>query len=311
MKKAFTLVCLITLITFTTSADSIPLKHGKQRIEVNYDPTLKMAERRQTRRWLDTVSKALLTVYGEWPQDRFTINIKVSASQYSPVPWGQVTRGKPPSVLLEINPDFSLRELTADWTAFHELSHLLIPYRGHGDIWFSEGLASYYQNIIQARTGLISENRLWQKIAAGFERGKRDRQWPQVNLAEVSDHAREYRSFMRTHWSGVHYWLSADVLLRQGSQNRTSLDSVLRKLKNCCSYQSMSAREIANNLDQLAEVDFFLSLFNKYRASYAMPDYKPSLSALGIIPEYNNKISLNPNAPLATIRKSIYQGHPK
>ena len=56
-----------------------------------------------------------------------------------------------------VNPESSMQEITNDWTAFHELSHLLIPYRGHGDLWFSEGLATYYQNIIQARAGVLSE----------------------------------------------------------------------------------------------------------------------------------------------------------
>ena len=43
----------------------------------------------------------------------------------------------------------SSRDLRTDWTASHEFAHLLLPYVS--DKWVSEGVASYYQNVLQAR----------------------------------------------------------------------------------------------------------------------------------------------------------------
>lgn len=207
---------------------------------------------------------------------------------------------------LFINPELGYESLISDWTAFHELSHLLIPYRGKGDIWFSEGLATYYQNIIQARSGLFDETKMWYKIAAGFERGRRDQRWNHINLTEVSDNLGETRQYMRVHWSGVLYWLSADVELRK--QHKGTLDRVLKQLKDCCELRSMSAKAIAHKLDELINVKVFVPLFGKYRKSYRLPEYKSLLADLGV--KQNNLIdgiSLHDDAPLADIRQQVYQ----
>lgn len=300
-------ITLISIFAMSTLAHSDSIKHADQRIHIQYGSTLDKAERQQTYDWLRQVTGALLTVYDAWPKDTFNITIQRSSSCHSPVPWGQVIRGNPDTVLLTINPEFDIQEITRDWTAFHELSHLLIPYRGYGDLWFSEGLASYYQNIIQARSGLLSEADLWGKLANGFARGHKQNPWSHVVLAEISDHMGRYRSFMRVHWSGVHYWLTADIKLRQHSKNKTALDPLLKQLKFCCEHKSMSAAAIAQKLDQLAGVDIFKPLFDEYRVSHAIPDYKSILASLGVIlGEY--AVVLTADAPNAYIRKSIYQG---
>merc|ERR1711879_414000 len=130
------------------------------------------------------------------------------------------------------------------------MGHLLIPYQGSGDLWLSEGLASYYQNLIQRRAGRLTEQRMWEKILAGFERGKANRAWNGVGLAAVGDNLARTRQQMRTHWSGVLYWLTMDTHLRASGQH--SVDSLLTDLKHCCQQQQMSARQLVTTLDQLA-----------------------------------------------------------
>ena len=146
---------------------------------------------------------------------------------------------------------------------------------------------------------------------SGFERGRKQNQWSQDNLAEISDNMRKYRNFMRVHWSGVHYWLTADIKLRQQSQNKMTLDNLLKQLKTCCQHKSMSATEIVEQLDQLAATDIFKPLFLEYRVSHAMPDYQPTLAGLGVIThqhDYKSDVSLRANAADADIRTGIYQG---
>lgn len=302
------IVVLVVLFVVSAPVRADSITRPGQRIDIEYASTLGKAKRQQSYRWLQQVADALLTVYGEWPKDNFTITIERGSSGHGPVPWGQVTRDHPHNVLLVINPDSDLQQITSDWTAFHEFSHLLIPYRGYGDKWFSEGHASYYQNIIQARAGLFSEARLWEKLAAGFERGRKQNQWSKLDLAEISDNMHKYRNFMRVHWTGVHYWLTADVRLRQQSGNKTTLDSLLKQLKQCCQHKSMSAAAIAERLDRLAGVNIFKPLFDEYRVSRAMPHYKPILTDLGVIIDPHNRVTLITDAPNAAIRKSIYRG---
>lgn len=292
------------------------ITHSDQRIYIQYLSPLEETKRQLTYVWLQRVTDALLTVYGEWPKDKFDISIQNGASDDSPVPWGQVTRGNPDTVLLVVNPRSDLQELTNDWTAFHELSHLLIPYSARGNMWFSEGLATYYQNIIQARAGLLSEAELWGKLESGFERGRKQNKLSHIDLAEISDNMSRYRNFMRVHWSGVHYWLSADIKLRRMSQNKTTLDSLLKQLKDCCQHRSMSAAAIAEKLDQIAGthlpgVSIFRPLFDEYRVSRAMPDHRPLLASLGVITGGDNRkygVTLVTDAANVDIRRSIYKG---
>ena len=288
----------------SASRQSDEIANGDQLVSIHFDTSLNAAERKITQQWLKEVTDALLTVYGQFPQDNFDITIKRSSSRTSPVPWGQVDRGKPANVLLVINPDLGYDELISDWTAFHELSHLLLPYRGYGNIWLSEGLATYYQNIIQVRSDLLDDKEMWQKIMAGFTRGSNDQRWRHLNLTDVSDNLRETRQFMRVHWSGVLFWLTADVALRKEGIN--SLDSALKKLQDCCAEQSMSAEAIVRKLDQLTGENIFVPLFNEYRNSYSIPAYEALLADLGVKQKkWADGITLSKNASLAHIRQQI------
>ncbi len=281
--------------------------HDDQRVSIDYPADLSEAERQMTHRWLREVTRALRSVHGELPKDRFRFTIRRSANRSSPVPWGQVDRGDPTRVLLVINPELGYERLIGDWTAFHEVAHLLLPYRGWGDIWFSEGLATYYQNIVQARAGLLDERALWQKLVAGFERGKAQQNWDHLDLSALSDNLRDNRQFMRVHWSGVLYWLNADVELRRRGEG--GLDEALKQLKDCCQTRSMSAEAIARKLDELTRQRIFHPLFKTYGDSHRLPDYEPVLAALGVWQdEGTQSVSLGDNAPLAQIRSRIYQG---
>jgi len=257
-----------------------------------------------THRWLQKVSTALLSIYGELPMDDFGINIERSSSRSSAVPWGHIERGQPTNVSLVINPDLGYEKLLSDWTLFHELSHLLLPYRGYGNVWFSEGLATYYQNIIQVRSGLFDETTMWNKIVAGFERGRKEQGWNQINLTEVSGDLRENRQYMRVYWSGVLYWLNVDVELRK--QGKETLDNALKQLKDCCETQQMTAEDIAKTLDTITNQELFLPLFKQYARSYRVGDYKSLLADLGIKNNrWSDGISLDNNAPQANIRQKI------
>ena len=297
---------LLILLPFTLLASSQydQITRGKQQITLQYDSSFTEAERRMIYRWLEKVADGLRTVYGELPQDNFRIDVERSSRQSGPVPWGEVDRDEPTTVTLQINPEYGYDGLLADWTAFHELSHLLLPYQGYGDVWISEGLATYYQNITQARSGLFTETQMWQDIVDGLERGRKQITSSHTTLSEVSDSMREHRLFMRVYWSGVLYWLSSDVELRK--QGKGTLDEALKKLKDCCETHSMSAAQIAYRLDALMNTNLFLPKFRQYSQSHAMPDYKSILRELGVQKkEQNGEVILVKNS-LSDIRRQIY-----
>ena len=125
--------------------------HKNNTYAVLIDQTGEVVDQRQfsnqeTQNYLDDVV----------PREQLRVVIQRADDAREPVPWAHVIRSHPQGVKFYVNPDFSLGRFMRDWTAAHELSHLYLPYPGQPDIWLSEGLATYYQNIIQARSGLPS-----------------------------------------------------------------------------------------------------------------------------------------------------------
>ncbi|MBA6292302.1 hypothetical protein H4J58_01470 [Colwellia sp. MB3u-70] len=258
--------------------------------------------------WVIHANQALRLVYGALPVENFLTVIEASSQGTSAVPWGEVNRSSPPTVTLVVNLNTSLDALKADWTIYHEFSHLLIPYDAADARWFSEGLASYYQNITQARIGMFDEQTLWQKLYEGFERGNKQQNYAHQRLAYVSDHISQNHNYMRIYWSGALYWLKADIALRALSKDAAkpySLDLALKALQACCFNQHLSATEITQKLDELSQSKIFSELLIEFSASYAIPNYLTLLNSLGVEVSHGD-IKLNNRAKLSLQRKAIF-----
>ncbi|MCF7222840.1 hypothetical protein [Marilutibacter chinensis] len=251
---------------------------GDARVEVDIvDATPARAEALET--WIGEVAHAVEATFGTWPLARSVIRItQVEAGQAgggSPVPWGQTSRrGERVAVLLFVRRDAGIGELRDDWTAAHELVHLYHPYLGREGRWLAEGLASYYQNVVRARAGLMSGNAAWRALDAGFGRGRRDtrdRPLAQARRGET----------MRVYWAGAAYWLEADLALRaRGS----SLDEVLAGYAECCLAGARfgDAEGFVAALDRVAGREVFAARFRRYAASRAFPDLGEAYLRLGL-----------------------------
>ncbi len=211
-------------------------------------------------KWLRWNHQALEQAFGSAPSKPYRIIVSASHSgSNSYVPWGQVNRRELANqVHLVINPGATYEQLISDWTAYHEYSHLLIPYQGWGDLWFSEGLASYYQNILQYRMGVLTQSQARQKLLDGLQRGMDNNPAPTLSLGQLSSSMRRYRAYMRVYWSGAWYFWKVDQALRERD---LSLDQALNHLNNCCAKQSLSAKQMISELDSFSDSDLFSSNF--------------------------------------------------
>ncbi len=305
-------LCLsVFCFSFTVmSANSQALESPHQQANIKFDTNIPEHKKLQLSTWANHARKALRLVYGKLPVEDFITIIKTSNGGTSAVPWGEVNRYSPPEVTLVVNMNSSLEALKADWTIYHEFSHLLIPYDAADARWFSEGLASYYQNIIQARVGMFDEKKLWQKLYDGFERGNKQQNYAHQKLNYLSDHISENRNYMRIYWSGALYWLKADIALRTLATNTGkpySLDLALKQLQACCFDRYLSASEIVKKLDELSESEVFTTLLNEFSKSYAIPNYLTPLHSLGV-KVINGQVTLNNQAKLSSHRRAIYIG---
>lgn len=234
-------------------------------------------------RWVDANLNSLYQVYDQLPVDDLQIIVVPVGHDREPVPWAQVMRGGGNAVHLYIDETRPATEFMNDWVLAHELSHLLHPRLTAEGKWISEGMASYYQNVLRARSGLLTQEQAWTKMLAGFERGRQGTSHHNT-LKQDSETMMRNRAFMRVYWSGAAISLMADTQLRRQSNNKQSLDTVLKKFKDCClpTHNPWSAQRFIAKLDELSNSKIFSSLYNKYAYSKDFPDLQTSLSHLSI-----------------------------
>lgn len=283
------------------------LVKGERSLELRISPEFQPQEREQLIAWLDFISTALLQVYGHWPRQAWRVSVTpASSSNANPIPWAQVHRDNVDGIEFFTAPGASAEQLKQEWTGYHELAHLLIPYRGWGDAWFSEGVATYYQTILQARSGLLSEQQAWQQLCDGFQRGRAEARFDGQTLQAISDTMREEGGFMRVYWSGAWYFLAIDIRLRQQSGGKTTLDHALQKLNQCCADQKLSVPEMVSKLDELNEVLLFQEFYDRLSLATQMPEYEKIFSSLGVIIT-DDKVHLQDAGPGASLRREVVQ----
>ncbi|NNF16526.1 MAG: hypothetical protein HKN70_07240 [Gammaproteobacteria bacterium] len=254
----------------------IPVSGGELRVSIlrtEYE-----SQEEKITHWLKAAAENVTRVHGSFPlKSTQVVVIPVNGRSNEAVPFGRVIRDGGEAVQFFVNTRRPLDEFTGDWTATHEFSHLLFPYVE--DRWVSEGLASYYQNVLMARGKEYTPRRAWQKLYEGFERGKR-------SAPGMSPHSATFGNggLMKVYWSGAVLALIADVKLRELSDGRESLDTVVRQLRYCClpSRKIYSDRDFFIELDRHTEHKIFKKLYDEYAHSAGFPNWQRVFSTLGI-----------------------------
>jgi hypothetical protein len=286
------------------SVESIELPGGRLRYALlPGDPA---ADSATLRRWVSSGARALVSAYGRLPVPDVQLLVVPIGDGREPVPWGEVQRGGGDAVHLYINQRLPAEEFMADWVLVHELSHLLHPVIDSPDRWLSEGIASYYQNVLRARAGLNSAHVAWNRLHAGFERGIGATSHGR-SLAEASETMMRDRSFMRVYWSGAAIALLADVELRRRSAGAQSLDTALAAFRRCClpAERSWSAGELMQKLDQLTGVTVFMDLYREHVDADEFPELGALYRQLGLQSMSATSLRLDPTAPGAAICEAI------
>ena len=271
---------------------------------------LSTAQRQKLHDWVVQISKLPQLVIGRLPSRRAQILVvPMRARGGGPVPWAQVYRGGFGAAHFFVDPAASVQEFREDWTGAHEISHLLHPYLGPGGSWMGEGLASYMQNVLRARAGILSPEDAWERLIAGFERGRKDAARDR-SLAQVSEGMHRSHAFMRVYWSGAAYWLAADVELRRRSARKLSLDDALSRFARCClpANEAWSPARFARALDREIGLAHFEAAAVTAAAATNFPDLDALYRDLGIqLNERRQVIGFSDDAPLAGIRRQILE----
>ena len=276
------LALLCSLGHANTDSQQAAINIGDQRLVTVFNSGFSAAQRQKLRQWITAVAKASTHVYGHLPLATTTIQFIAYRSSRGPVPFGTINRQAPQGIRFYVNPDHPLDAFINDWTAYHEFSHLMIPSPGDDALWFSEGLASYYQNIIMGRSGVYSPLQAWQRLYAGFVRGANDTKMQHLSLKQLSPRMRQTRSFMRVYWSGAYYFFAVDIALRKQQQ---SLDKVLAQLQQCCLDQrrDWTVLQLIDKLDELSGTDIFSREYAAVIHAKSLQGFEARFADIGLL----------------------------
>lgn len=282
------------------------LNAGNAEIRVAILATAGAPEQEKLTRWIKQAVVAVAGVYGRFPLSSLQVLIIPVGARSNPVPWAHVMRGGGVSAEFFVDETRPLKELSEDWTACHELSHLLLPFISRQDRWLSEGLASYYQYILLARSGMLTERQAWQGLFDGINRGENGTQTGRhaSTLAEATLEGRE--NTMRIYWSGAAMMLMADTRLRAASGNQQSLDTALSALQTCCldGTKRWRAEELFKRLDYLTGRGIFGALYDEYVFNEKFPDLSHTWKSLAIDVR-SNRVRLHRDQTGSNIRNAI------
>jgi hypothetical protein len=262
---------------------------------------LKMV-RSEVDRWLTAAAEAVASSnHGRFPFAH--VVVLVDPVWGRGVPFGMVSRGGGAQALLLLGDNAKVNDVVDDWVAVHELSHLLMPPVGVDESWWGEGLASYNQNILRARTGLMSEAEAWEELREGFERGSSSssRGPFTISLAEASRGMHSSGRYLQVYWGGAAIVLWLDVGLRQCAG--VAVDDVVasfRAEQPRVDVRRVPARELVARAAAMAPACAHLQADVDRLLAQPFPDIDALLTDLGVAPG-----RVSDKAPLASIRRAI------
>lgn len=277
-------------------------------------------QRKKLHDWLAHVSRAVISAYGRLPlPDVQVLMIPVgklglasrAVAAFAPqaVHFGQSIRGEGNALELLVDQTRPVEEFDADWVAVHELSHLMHPYLGDRGSWLSEGLATYYQNILRGRSGLLTRAQAWDHLRGGFI--DNDGRQYDSTLADAAANMHRKHDYQRVYWSGAAYWLTVDRDLRRESGGKLSAALALSRFRDCClpAHRGWGPAEFVAKLDSLLGVVTFSQRYREFAALRQFPDWKKVYADLGISTS-GEHLSFAADTPDAGVRDAIIAPSP-
>ncbi len=276
--------------------DSTRVQVGEATIEISFGPGGFDLPRESLIAWVSKAAKAVAHYYGVFPVP--LTRVKVNSSEKQSGAFGGTTWGNdPPFTRIFVGRHTTMRQLEEDWLMTHELVHTAFPDVADEHHWIEEGIATYVEPIARAQIGDLTPERIWADMVRGMPKGE-----PQPS-DEGLDHT---HTWGRTYWGGALFCLVADVRIRQASKNRRGLQDALRGIRNAGGTidKHWPVERAFETGDRASETNVLTSLYSEMKDRPVYVDLNALWRELGVNSS-NTVVSLNDNAPLAKIRRSI------
>jgi hypothetical protein len=225
-------------------------------------------ERARLSRWITETVDGIETLVAPYP---FDIHVAFYRSEPgdSPVPWAHTVRSRRQGVNFHVDADRALDEFLADWTASHELSHLLIPAIGRSNAWFAEGFASYMQYQVMRAMRVVDDEQMLEQYRTKIGKAQQEYDLHDLPFAEAAGELVARREYPTMYWGGALYFMQVDRLLqRRGS----SLLQVLREFVECCRSETRGLDGLVRELDRIAGEPLFSERLSVMRTRPGFPE---------------------------------------
>lgn len=227
---------------------------------------LHITEREKIAQWIEFASAATEKTLGRYPFDvQIHINLRKAAE---PVPWANTRREPSQAIYFYVDPGFSKQQFIRDWTAYHEMSHLALPFLGQQGRWFAEGFASFMQYQIMLKSEVLKGPALQHyryKLSPHVDFFRSDDS-PLVVLTRLF----ENRNYKPAYWGSAWYFVLVDHYLQQ--QNLTVAGLISQYLR-CCRHKDGSIDDVIASLDSLTQGAVFSAVLRQFQQSTAREVY--------------------------------------
>jgi len=244
--------------------------------------------------WISASAAAVSEYFGRFPlPDSLVLVVPGRGARIH----GRVFGRGGATVLLWLGPDVSQVDLDKDWVLVHELTHLGFPSVARRHHWAEEGLATYLEPIIRARTRALPAEAVWTELVRGLPKG----------LPQPGDQGLDYTpTWGRTYWGGALYWFLADVEIRERTGNQASLMGALRGIlaEGGTIAEPWSLDRALSAGDRAVALPVLKRLYEKMHASPAPVDLDALFNRLGVR-TVGTRMSFDDQAPIAAVRRGI------
>jgi hypothetical protein len=246
--------------------------------------------------WVAERARVVADFYGTFPAERTTLFV-VPVHGAVEVVFGNLLPQSAPAIALKVGTKVTPLALHRDWILLHELFHLGVPSFFREGKWFDEGLATYFEPILRARAGMLSEQQLWSDFARDLQKGL-----PVLEQRGL-DHARDYTDI---YWGGALFCLLADVELRRATGGLKGLEDGVRAVfrGGGVAWEVWSLQETLRMAERTLGRSVLSELAARHASGPAPVDLERTLAELGVV-QGGDGVELRDDAPLAAARRAI------
>ena len=258
------------LLSFACQADANPQWHFEDRFSNR--------EKQELQEWVLHSEQGMTMLFGDLPYP-YRVHFHRSKKGRGPTPWAHTDKRRGRAVHFHVNTAYAWELFRKDWTASHELSHLMFPYLGREGSWFAEGLASYLQYQIMYANKTVSWKQVGNKLEERFRAAQRTPDYDNLSIVNLSNIASHRGPFVRLYWGGAAYFMNVDMALNK--QIGRGLNTVIKDYLACCLYKNyQSAEDMIEAFDKISGTRIFSQTFKQTVAQKGFPETATALAWL-------------------------------